>query len=1385
MKKLAVLLLLAFGYLLTAHAAYLRNIPVTVTQPDGTVLHCFASGDEYFNYLHDDNGFTIMQHPKTGYYVYAEKRNGQLVASDIVVGTYDPASKGLEPYALISPEEWMARRRAWEAMDHRPKDKDYNPNHGTLNNIAIFIRFSDDGPFTNTFSSIDNMFNNVSENAVSMRSYFRSASYGSIEIPTSFYPGHDGETIISYQDIYPRSYYQPYNVVTNPNGYVEDQRAEREFGLLARAVNYVNENYPIPSDMDIDYDDDDYVDNVCFIVKGDVGGWSDLLWPHKWGLYGEQVYIHGKRVMTFNFQLADATSYFNTSTMCHEMNHSLGAPDLYHYSYSGPTAIGIWDLMDGNTNPPQHCGAYMKMKYGHWIDDIPEITQAGIYTLNPIGSPTPDNVAYKIPTSDPNQFYVLEYRDKTSLFDSGLPGSGLLIYRINTLFGGNADYDPDQGIYDEVYIFRPGGTTSETGYLDYANFSSDAGRTEFSSSTSAYPFLTDGTVDNELLIYNITSAGSTISFTYGTSSSCEAPTNLHASYESGFVSLSWDAVENAQSYNIYRNRVLIGNTSETSYDDLSVPYGVYAYSLKSVDENGILSTASEEVTLTIVPEGAVFIGGSNSASNDFLPSYSYYNYSLTHQIYTAEELGEPGMITAISLFNAGEEKTRNYDLYLKNTSKSGMYGANDWETVSAAEKVFSGSVTMKANEWNCITFDTPFLYEGNSNLLLVTDDNTGGWSNPPHMSCLVFNAPNQAIRIYSDNVNYNPADPSTYNGTILNVKNQLLVFKGTPQPVHITAVADPIEGGEVMGTGDYDFNSNCTLTATPGEDYLFLYWTCNDVIVSHASTYSFTVTNEAEYVAHFETKGIVLGEGTVTNDFLPSYSYYKHSLTQQIYTASEIGTGGYIQRLSFYNDGAEKTRDYDVYLVQTEKNVFENPNDWITVSPEDLVFSGTVTMASGQWTTLSFNEPFAYNGVSNLAVIVDDNSGNYTYAPHMSCRVYDAKCQQAIRVYSDNTDYNPFSPSEYNGTLLSVKNQIILKIDTEMDLTLGEGTATNQFLPSYSYYKYTLSQQIYTSSELTEGIITSLSFYNDGHTETRVYNIYLTHTDKTVFDNVDDWITVNEDDLVFSGTVTMNQGEWTTMVLNTPFEYDGMSNLALVVDDNTGSWTGTPHMACRVYDAQGYQSIRIYNDNVNYDPLGPVEYSGTLLSVKNQLKLCFSQHQQPDTVFQTISLSEGTNWVSFNVETTLDDLKAALVNALPGATSINIRSQNNGYSTYNGTQWRGSLNSLDPTQMYMVTVNAPCEIALEGMPMDPTAHPLTIKNGNNWIVFPCSTSMTLDDVFTGFATDGDFIRSQNNGMATYNGTQWRGSLNSLEPGQGYIYKSTSTEDKTLTFPIAE
>ena len=166
---------------------------------------------------------------------------------------------------------------------------------------------------------------------------------------------------------------------------------------------------------------------------------------------------------------------------------------------------------------------------------------------------------------------------------------------------------------------------------------------------------------------------------------------------------------------------------------------------------------------------------------------------------------------------------------------------------------------------------------------------------------------------------------------------------------------------------------------------------------------------------------------------------------------------------------------------------------------------------------------------------------------------------------------------------------------------------------------------------------------------------------------------------------------------------------------------------------------------------------------------------------QTITLSQGWNWFSTHVEITMEDLQAALVAAFPG-TLITINSQGDGSTTYANNRWRGALTSLDLSQMYMISVTTDGELTLEGMPINPIGYPITIHSDFNWIAFPLMQSMTLTDAFTGFVINGDMVTSQDEGSSTYT-NRWRGSLDALEPGKGYMYKSAATSgDRTFTFP---
>lgn len=501
-------LALLWGGFAPAEGAYLRNFPVTVLQPDGSTLPCFASGDEFYNWLHDARGYTIMQDPVTGYYVYAVTAGGSLAASSHVAGQEDPAELGLEPNVSLSPTISRTKSQRLALKDLLRSSPVINaPHSGTLNNIVIFIRFSDETEFTDLATLYTNMLNTTTAGYNSMYNYFREASYNQLSITTALYPNH-GATVVSYQDAHPRGYYRPYNAVTNTIGYQNGgESSTREWTLLQSAVTAVSSQIPVsPS---VDNDGDGYVDNVTFVVRGGPDGWNDLLWPHYWNMPTATypAYINGKLVSGYNVQLQESLKSSGVGVLCHEMFHSLGAPDLYHYTNNGMSPVGAWDIMEWDQNPPQHMGAYMKFAYGKWISSIPVITTSGTYTLSPLTSATGNAYRINSPHSA-TEYFIVEFRKKSGTFEASLPGEGLLVYRINSSVApiGNRNGPPD-----EVYIYRPGGTNAGNGVVDAAAYSNINGRMTINDTTDPSSFLSNGAAGG-LNITNIFHGGNTISF---------------------------------------------------------------------------------------------------------------------------------------------------------------------------------------------------------------------------------------------------------------------------------------------------------------------------------------------------------------------------------------------------------------------------------------------------------------------------------------------------------------------------------------------------------------------------------------------------------------------------------------------------------------------------------------------------------------------------------------------------------------------------------------------------------------------------------------------------------------------------------------------------------
>jgi len=123
---------------------------------------------------------------------------------------------------------------------------------------------------------------------------------------------------------------------------------------------------------------------------------------------------------------------------------------------------------------------------------------------------------------------------------------------------------------------------------------------------------------------------------------------------------------------------------------------------------------------------------------------------------------------------------------------------------------------------------------------------------------------------------------------------------------------------------------------------------------------------------------------------------------------------------------------------------------------------------------------------------------------------------------------------------------------------IGEGTLTSSWsVPVATYYRNSYTQQLYLADELemSAGIITSIAFQYDYSTATtRQISIFMANTDA---ENLSTSFVTEGLEEVFSATdVTFdNTGEdyWVTIELETPFAYDGSSNLVVAVYSNYSS----------------------------------------------------------------------------------------------------------------------------------------------------------------------------------------------------------------------------------------
>lgn len=409
----------------------------TFIQPDGTALWVRGWGDQHHAVFETLNGYTVVEDPVTGFYVYADISSDgeELLSTGARPRFVKPQNLNLALGLRIKPEaakakamestglppgtsRWEARRKQHKAALHNAIASfgaNPAPPHretvGDFTGLCILIQFPDI-PGTITRDEVDDFCNKPGYagfgNNGSVYDYYLEISCGRLRYKNIVTPYYTAQ--------HPRSYYTDEKIV----------QPTRTRQLIKEALDYFHAQGFDFTGLTVDDQHYVYATNV-FYAGTRVNNWSKGLWPHSFHLLTPYQLTPDK--LANDYQITDMTNELSLGTFCHENGHMIcDFPDLYDYGNES-AGVGAFCLMCAGANVneknPTHVNAYLKYQAG-WAQSVTRIT-AGLNT-----SAAAKLNQFFIHRKSSSEYFLLENRHKAER-DIALPSTGLAIWHVDEL----------------------------------------------------------------------------------------------------------------------------------------------------------------------------------------------------------------------------------------------------------------------------------------------------------------------------------------------------------------------------------------------------------------------------------------------------------------------------------------------------------------------------------------------------------------------------------------------------------------------------------------------------------------------------------------------------------------------------------------------------------------------------------------------------------------------------------------------------------------------------------------------------------------------------------------------------------------------------------------
>ena len=624
------------------------------------------------------------------------------------------------------------------------------------------------------------------------------------------------------------------------------------------------------------------------------------------------------------------------------------------------------------------------------------------------------------------------------------------------------------------------------------------------------------------------------------------------------------------------------------------------------------------------------------------PFNSLWGYSFVEQIYTAEEIDMPGSIISISFNNNSSGQTNNITVYMKNVDRATFASGTDYETVTAADIVYSGSHNF-SNGWSTIILDTPFEYDGVSNLMIAVHEYTSGYSTQYFYYTTTTNS---MVSFHSDSADPDPYNLGSYTGNNYtsnnrpNVKLEIMPSSNTcfapisPVLSDVTAFEatlswTPREGQSAwevccgIGTIDLDEASWTSVTdtfytftgLTPASNYVAYVRTNCDGEVSNPRQVPFTTEATCASVPSAVTVSNITAT-TVDVNWTAGEDDYAWEVVAV--PSNEVPEDGTIEQASTHPITLTDLQDNTQYKVYVrtdcgdgDHSYWATPATFTTFPHCSSPLNVTVSQITASSALVSW-QPAEFGATSYAVEYTLASEENWTMEPVEGT-------QFMLSGLEPDSAYNVMV---YSICDLGTADTIHKSFATRPcmlggELAIGNGTTTNYVFPVNNYYHYTYSQQIFLASEMNgPAEISSISFqyaYGSPTTSKTNVTIYLGHTTQSDFPGTTNYIPVTNLQQVYTGHLNCQQG-WNTFTFTTPFQYNGTDNLVLAVDDNSDAYNGSSYTFYVHSTGNDYRALAYYSDSNNPDPSNPTAVSTNTSRITNRSNVIFGIPCEEDVV---------------------------------------------------------------------------------------------------------------------------------------------------------------------------